>query len=91
MEVELSTGRLHQIRVHANAQGMPVAGDKVYGDKEQNRELRQLGLHRQFLHASKLSFSHPRTAKVIKVRSGIPETLLSVLSALRQQAENDFH
>ena len=91
MEVELPTGRLHQIRVHANAQGMPVAGDKVYGDKEQNKELRQLGLHRQFLHASKLSFSHPRTAKVIQVKSDIPEALLSVLSALRHQAENDLH
>ena len=91
MEVELCTGRLHQIRVHANAQGMPVAGDKVYGDKEQNRDLRKLGLHRQFLHASKLSFSHPRTAKVIHVKSDIPESVMSVLSELRQLAENGFH
>ena len=86
MEIVLATGRLHQIRAHASAEGMPVAGDKIYGEKEQNRALRQIGLTRQFLHASQVSFAHPETKKVVDVRSPLPKTLLSVLTQLRDEA-----
>jgi 23S rRNA pseudouridine955/2504/2580 synthase len=48
------TGRTHQIRVHAAAAGHPVAGDGKYGDRGFNRELRELGLKRLFLHASRV-------------------------------------
>ena len=89
VHVELMTGRLHQIRAHAHAVGMPVAGDKIYGERDQNRHLRKLGLRRQFLHASRISFSHPRTGKEVDVQSPVPDDLMSVLVNLRSQPENE--
>lgn len=50
------TGRTHQIRVHAQHLGHPIAGDERYGDAEQNREARKLGLNRLFLHAQSIAF-----------------------------------
>jgi len=86
LEIILATGRLHQIRAHASAEGMPVAGDKIYGEKQQNKALRRIGLTRQFLHASGVSFRHPTTKKAISVQSPLPESLLSVLTQLREEA-----
>jgi len=57
MEIKLFTGRTHQIRVHAQAAGHPVAGDTKYGDKAFNKELKNQGYKRMYLHAYKLSFS----------------------------------
>ncbi len=57
-EVRIETGRTHQIRVHAQHIGHPVAGDDKYGDAEVNRRLReQIGLKRLFLHAASLEFT----------------------------------
>ena len=57
-EVRIETGRTHQIRVHAQHIGHPVAGDDKYGDGEVNKRLReQLGLKRLFLHAASLEFA----------------------------------
>ena len=57
LEVSLETGRTHQIRVHAQHIGHPVAGDDKYGDREANRRLaEQAGLKRLFLHAAAMSF-----------------------------------
>lgn len=57
-EVRIETGRTHQIRVHAQHIGHPVAGDDKYGDAETNRRLReQIGLKRLFLHAASLEFT----------------------------------
>jgi 23S rRNA pseudouridine955/2504/2580 synthase len=57
-EVRIETGRTHQIRVHAQHIGHPVAGDDKYGDAEVNKRLReQAGLRRLFLHAATLEFS----------------------------------
>ncbi|MFC0677737.1 RluA family pseudouridine synthase [Lysobacter korlensis] len=57
-EIRIETGRTHQIRVHAQHIGHPVAGDDKYGDPEANRRLReQAGLKRMFLHASTLEFA----------------------------------
>ena len=50
------TGRTHQIRVHAQHLGHPIAGDERYGDPDANRRARQLGLKRLFLHAQSISF-----------------------------------
>ena len=86
LEIMLATGRLHQIRAHASAEGMPVAGDKIYGEKKQNKALRRIGLTRQFLHASGVSFRHPTTKKAISVQSPLPASLLSVLTQLRDEA-----
>ena len=57
-EVRIETGRTHQIRVHAQHIGHPVAGDDKYGDFEVNKRLReQAGLKRLFLHAASLEFA----------------------------------
>ena len=50
------TGRTHQIRVHALAAGFPLAGDERYGDAEENRKLKKMGLPRLFLHAQSIAF-----------------------------------
>jgi len=56
VEVELITGRTHQIRVHASHAGHPIAGDEKYGLRGFNLQMKQLGLNRLFLHAKSLSF-----------------------------------
>ncbi|NOX76312.1 MAG: 23S rRNA pseudouridine(955/2504/2580) synthase RluC [Gammaproteobacteria bacterium] len=57
VEVELVTGRTHQIRVHATTIGHPIAGDEKYGDETCNREMKFRGLSRLFLHAAELEFT----------------------------------
>ena len=66
LEVELDTGRQHQIRLHLRAIGHPIVGDGVYGSKE-----RSAG-SRPFLHASKLAFPHPLTGELIDCESEPP-------------------
>jgi 23S rRNA pseudouridine1911/1915/1917 synthase len=69
LDMKLETGRTHQIRVHLNAIGLPVAGDPVYGRPH------ELGLDRQFLHATRLAFTHPFTGERVDVESPLPEDL----------------
>lgn len=57
LEVKLFTGRTHQIRVHAQSLGHPVAGDRKYGNNDFNQQLREAGFKRMYLHASQLTFS----------------------------------
>jgi 23S rRNA pseudouridine1911/1915/1917 synthase len=70
----LETGRTHQIRVHFAAIGHPVAGDPEYGSRGRH------GLLRQFLHASRLEFTHPRTGERLGFTSELPEDLREALS-----------
>jgi len=77
LRVRLETGRTHQIRVHLTAIDLPVAGDAVYG------RTGELGLNRQFLHATRLAFSHPVTGKHVDVTSPLPPDLESALAAAR--------
>jgi 23S rRNA pseudouridine1911/1915/1917 synthase len=77
LDVRLETGRTHQIRVHLAAIGLPVAGDPVYGRPQ------ELGLKRQFLHASRLAFEHPFTGDRIDVESPLPDDLAVTLAAAR--------
>jgi 23S rRNA pseudouridine955/2504/2580 synthase len=81
MEVTLDTGRTHQIRVHAQHAGHPVAGDPKYGDEEFNVALRALGLTRMFLHASSVSFLWPQGGE-FSVNTPLPQELAAVLEAL---------
>ena len=53
------TGRTHQIRVHLQSEGHPVAGDERYGEADVNRKLRSAGLPRLFLHAQSIAFPDP--------------------------------
>jgi 23S rRNA pseudouridine1911/1915/1917 synthase len=77
LEIRLETGRTHQIRVHLEAIGLPVAGDPVYGVGG------DLGLTRQFLHAHRLRFSHPFTGEDVDVSSPLPDDLAPALGRAR--------
>ena len=74
LRVRLETGRTHQIRVHLQAIGHPVAGDPEYG------RAGLLGLERQFLHAARLAFEHPRTREPVDVVSPLPADLADALN-----------
>jgi 23S rRNA pseudouridine1911/1915/1917 synthase len=79
LRVQLETGRTHQIRVHLAAIGLPVCGDLQYGVAG------DLGLERQFLHASALSFDHPRTGERLELESGLPSDLADALGRARDE------
>ncbi len=81
MQVELETGRTHQIRVHAAHAGHPLAGDDKYGDWEFNRRMKAHGLKRLFLHAHSVAFTLPGGRK-IKLSAPLPDDLLQVLDQL---------
>jgi len=89
LDVELKTGRTHQIRVHLAWIKHPVVGDEVYGsgrdktvaDPRLRSEIAKLG--RQFLHAERLGFRHPRTQERMLFRAPAPPELQSVLAEMR--------
>lgn len=78
VHARLDTGRTHQIRVHFAAIGHPVAGDPEYGTRGRH------GLERQFLHASRLGFTHPRTEERLEFTSVLPDDLDVALGRARQ-------
>jgi len=82
MEVELETGRTHQIRVHAVHAGHPVAGDRKYGDKSYNSWIRGYGLKRLFLHAHLLEFLLPGQTDRLQVSTPLSSELQEVLNRL---------
>ena len=79
MEIELFTGRTHQIRVHAAHCGHPVAGDEKYGNSDCNKELKKVGLKRLFLHAYRLEFEHPGSGQEMDIIAPISDELNLVL------------
>lgn len=81
LEVELETGRTHQIRVHMSAQRHPCVGDSMYGADPTLSE--RLGLERQWLHAVRLGFAHPRTGEPVEFESTYAEDLQHALEVLR--------
>lgn len=90
LEVDLLTGRTHQIRVHLASQGYPVVGDAVYGkpgwtksvtDPDTRSMLR--GMKRQALHAAAIAFCHPVLGTPLSFRSPLPADLAGLCEALR--------
>ena len=81
LELDLVTGRTHQIRVHLDAIGHPVAGDPVYGTGTSRRG--PDGLERLFLHAWRLELAAPRDGHLIRAAAELPAGLESVLDRLR--------
>lgn len=77
LEARLETGRTHQIRAHFAAIGHPLSGDTTYGGAE------RYGLQRQFLHAHRLAFRHPRSDERLSFESALPADLATALEAAR--------
>jgi 23S rRNA pseudouridine1911/1915/1917 synthase len=84
LEVQLHTGRTHQIRVHLSAIKHPLVGDTLYGasGRLHIRKTELPALDRQFLHAAKLAFPHPRTGQWIESSSPLPQDLREFLQEL---------
>ena len=82
LELDLITGRTHQIRVHLDAIGHPVAGDPVYGTGTSRRG--PAGLRRLFLHAWRLELTAPSDGHLIRATAPLPSELESALEGLRE-------
>ena len=88
VDVEIKTGRTHQIRVHLASINHPVVGDETYNEGRDNtiadvnikNAIRKMG--RFFLHAEKLSFTHPRTGESLSFTAEIPTELKELLNLL---------
>lgn len=79
IELKLETGRTHQIRVHMQYIGYPLAGDPVYGPRK------TLKGHGQFLHAQTLGFTHPTSGEWLEFSAPLPEIFEQTLANLRKQ------
>jgi len=83
LEIQLETGRTHQIRVHMAALKHPCVGDLTYGaDPTLARRLR---LERQWLHAVRLGFTHPDSGEYVEYESGYPDDLAAALETIRDE------
>lgn len=80
------TGRTHQIRVHTQYAGHPIACDDKYGDVEFDQKMRALGLNRLFLHAYAIRFIHPKSGEEMVITAPLDKQMKSVLANLRTQA-----
>ena len=92
LEVDIETGRTHQIRVHLTDLGYPVVGDRVYGGAGRIRSVedaairsRMKELDRQALHAWRLSFIHPVTGEALSFSSPLPEDIASLCAFLKER------
>ena len=81
LELDLVTGRTHQIRVHLEAIGHPIAGDPLYGTGTSRRGPE--GLERLFLHAWRLELTSPSSGRLIRAEAPLPPELEAPLEALR--------
>lgn len=90
-EVEIETGRTHQIRRHFAAIGHEVAGDSKYGDFPFNRRMKaEYGLKRMFLHAARIQLPHPVSGQLMTFRAPLPRELAEVVDALGMSLPNKF-
>lgn len=94
LDVNLETGRTHQIRVHLSHIGYPLVGDKVYGGRRQLRagltEAQRQAINnfpRQALHAYSLGFVHPVTGEDVEVTAPLPDDMLDLIAVLSEKSE----
>lgn len=79
LEVNIETGRTHQIRVHLSEIGYPIVGDEVYSNGKN-----PFNIKGQMLHAAKLDFRHPKTGKEVFVEAPLPQYFVDVLNSLEK-------
>jgi len=82
LRCRLETGRTHQIRVHLNAVGLHVLGDRTYGRPD------PFGIGRQLLHAAELAFEHPRTGETVSFTSRLPADMAGAVERFRAATES---
>lgn len=87
LEVELRTGRTHQIRVHLAHLGFPILGDEKYGDFALNRDLQKTGLKRMFLHAASMRLPHPLSGEKLELAAVLPAELEKFLEKMGKADE----
>ena len=94
LEVDIETGRTHQIRVHLTDLGHPVVGDRVYGGAGRIRTVgdpaaraRMKALDRQALHAWRLAFTHPVTGEKMQFSAPLPEDMAGLCAFLRERGK----
>ncbi len=80
LDANIKTGRTHQIRVHLQHLGYPIAMDDKYGDYIINKQINHMGLKRMFLHASNIQFIHPITNALINITSSLPMRLQAFIN-----------
>jgi 23S rRNA pseudouridine1911/1915/1917 synthase len=86
LELELETGRQHQIRLHLAHAGMPVLGDRTYGPKPRSdRSAAPIRVPRQMLHARLLELTNPMTGDKVRAESPLPEDFESALADLKRR------
>lgn len=96
VECKLESGRTHQIRVHMTHIGHPLIGDPLYGQSTESRlksgaaknlvppmRAALLGFQRQALHAIKMGFIHPRSAKYVEFHAPLPEDMRELIASLK--------
>ncbi len=84
VELELKTGRTHQIRVHLSDEGRPIVGDDMYGGRAFLDESGAVVLDRQALHAALLAFQHPISGETLSFVAPLPEDMRTVIDTLRR-------
>lgn len=89
LEVELRTGRTHQIRVHLAHLGFPIVGDEKYGDFALNRDLQKAGLKRMFLHAASIRLPHPLSGEILALSAPLPAELAKFMANLKESDGSD--
>ena len=92
LKVAIATGRTHQIRVHLSAIGHPVVGDPVYGGVHRRvaADLRPvMRLERPFLHAARLSFTHPSDGRRVDFDSPLPPDLEAVIDEIEELQKSE--
>lgn len=94
LEVDIETGRTHQIRVHLTDLGHPVVGDRVYGGAGRIRSVgdsaaraRMKTMDRQALHAWRLAFAHPVTGEKMQFTAPLPEDMAGLCAFLRERGK----
>jgi 23S rRNA pseudouridine1911/1915/1917 synthase len=96
IDINLKTGRTHQIRVHCAAIGHPVVGDTVYGSRRARKTVAKSNdlsdifgaVTRQMLHARHLEFVHPGTETTVKFEAPVPQDMQELISILRQKRQS---
>ncbi|BBO71723.1 pseudouridine synthase [Desulfosarcina alkanivorans] len=92
LDLDIRTGRTHQIRVHCKFMGHPLIGDPIYGRRGERKRLADtsigmrravIDIHRQMLHAWRISFDHPTTGRRMKLEAALPEDMAQLIDRFR--------